>query len=268
MIKIKKNLVICFIVGLSFNSIAQIAPSFIPRYNYENYNAWGAITGVAKLNNKFDLYADLQLRQSNYGKSPLQYMIRPGIIYNFNDQFAIGAGYLYSITYKYGEVPGTKFTFPEHRAWEQFVIKSKVNRVEIQQRGRMEHRWLGEVTADMEVARYRYQNRIRYLLRANIPLNGEKIKKGVFYFCAYDELMISFGQKVGGNVYDQNRLFAGVGYHLGQAGKIEIGYLYQNVMQRKIWYPSAGAPGFTVFENNHSLLVSYSFKLDFAKKVE
>ena len=66
----------------------------------------------------------------------------------------------------------------------------------------------------------------------------------------------------------QNRLFAGIGYHLGHAGKVEIGYLYQNVMQRNIWYPKISAAGYTVFENNHTLLVSYSFNLDFSKKVE
>ncbi len=267
----KQILLLVMAIAIAHQALAQTAPAFIPRYNYNNYNVWGSFTGTAKLNKKFDAHIDLQIRQSNYVASPMQYMIRPGVIYNVNDQFALGLGYLYSITYKYGELPQTKYTFPEHRIWEQVVLKNKINRVEIQQRLRMEHRWIGEVSADMQVDRYRYQNRFRYLLRANIPLNGEKIDKGVFYLCAYDELMISFGKNVGGNVYDQNRLFGGIGYHLGKAGRIEVGYMYMNLMQRRIWYPTGnalGAKGYNVFENNHTLLVSYSFKLDFSKKAE
>lgn len=252
-------------------SLAQPAPSFIPRYNYNNHNVWISTVGVAKLTSKIDLYSDLQIRQSNYGKSPMQYLIRPGLLYNVNNQFALGGGYTYAITCKYGDIPQNRFTFPEHRLWEQFVLKTKVNRVEFSQRIRMEQRWIGEVSQNMEVDKYRYQNRFRILSRVNIPINGTNMEQGIFYFAAYEELLINFGKNVGGNIYDQNRLYIGLGYNAGSTGRIEIGYLYQNLMQRRIWYPSGNtqvSSGYNVFENNHTLLLTYSFKIDFAKKVD
>ncbi len=259
------------IIVSNLQSLAQTAPGFIPRYNYNNYNIWISTVGVAKLTPKIDLYSDLQIRQSNFGKSPMQYIIRPGLLYNLNNQFSLGVGYAYVLTCKYGHIAQNKFTFPEHRLWEQFILKSKVNRVEFAQRIRMEQRWLGEVSQNMEVDKYRYQNRLRILTRVNIPLNGVNMEKGIFYFAAYEELFVNFGKYVGGNIYDQNRLYCGLGYNAGSSIKIEIGYLYQNVMQRRIWYPTGntlGASGYSVFENNHTLLVSCSFKIDFSKKVE
>lgn len=263
----KRLLQIFFLLPFALPTVAQTAPTLIPRYNYNNYNIWLNTSVAAKITKKIELYADLQLRNSDYGKAPMQYLVRPGLLYNFTDQFFVGAGYAFVITHSYGKVPSAKYTFPEHRTWQQFVFRSKIFKIELQQRARLEQRWIGETSADMEVTRYRYQHRMRYFLRANLALNRPKVEPGALYLSVSDEIMIGFGKQVGSNIYDQNRMIAGLGYHTAW-GRVEISYMNQNLMQRRIWYPIAGSSGFHVIENNHTLLISYILKMDFAKKID
>ncbi|TDE29453.1 DUF2490 domain-containing protein [Flavobacterium ranwuense] len=48
-----------------------------------------------------------------------------------------------------------------------------------------------------------------------------------------DEVFVGFGENVGANVFDQNRLAALVGYKANKNVKIEAGYLSQILQQGK-----------------------------------
>jgi hypothetical protein len=268
MFKISLLLNVLFVFSLhrSLGQSNHVIPS---RDNQINENAWLVQVSTIKIANKWDLLTDIQWRQSELGTKPMQLLLRPAIQYRFYDKVSAALGYLYCITHSYGKIPQTIYSFPEHRLWQQFIISNKIGIIEAQQRIRFENRWIGEVSNDMKVSKYRYQNRLRYLYRLQLPINGSKIEKGKFYLHFYDEIMIGFGKNVGANIYDQNRLYLGLGFHTGVWGKIEIGYLYQHLMHRreKIVYQNVAKPTSTqFFENNHTVTVSYFLNLDISKK--
>jgi hypothetical protein len=94
---------------------------------------------------------------------------------------------------------------------------------------------------DFELANWRYENRIRYLLRTNIPLTAN----GQTYLALWDEVFFNFGQNVSGNDFDQNRAFIGIGHKLTDTTRVEIGYMEQTLNRR----------GGSIREDNHTITV-------------
>lgn len=128
--------------------------------------------------------------------------------------------------------------YHEFRSTYQFTMFYKIGRVELQQRYRYERRWIsakdsamggfkdvfskgGEFYSDLR------KNRLRYLVRANIPIN----KSGSQYISVWNEAFIGFGRNVANNkLFDQNRLVCLYGRKFNQDTypmKLEVGFLWQ-----------------------------------------
>jgi hypothetical protein len=90
----------------------------------------------------------------------------------------------------------------------------------------MEQRWIKY--PDPQPRSWTYQNRFRYLLKAEIPLGGESTG---WYVPVYDEILIGIPPNYGARPFDQNRLFAGIGKAL-RGVNVEVGYLNQFLGQR------------------------------------
>ena len=110
--------------------------------------------------------------------------------------------------------------------------------------------------------RWRYQNRVRYHLEAQFPLQGPAIDDKEFYLTAFDEVFLGFGQNVGLIVFNQNRLSGGVGYQFSPAARLELNYLYQ-VRSHGGADAASGQP---VVELINGFRLNVSYNLDFTKK--
>jgi hypothetical protein len=195
------------------------------------------------------VHLETQVRLADYGRGWQQLLIRPGINYTLNDQVAFSGGYCYVETYTYGDFPAAD-NFPEHRVWEQVTVTVPWLGLDWVNRFRLEQRNIGELAPQpgggFGVARYRYENRIRYQLRTTVPF-GES---GRNYGVAWNEVFLNFGENVVGNTFDQNRAFLGFGRKLGSAFKLEAGFLEQTLQRR----------GGRIWEHNHTLVLYLSSK--------
>jgi hypothetical protein len=186
------------------------------------------------------LHLEGQVRRAEMGDEWQQWLIRPGINYTLSPTIQFSAGWAYAMTYRYGDYPAA-FDFPEHRAWEQVVYNAKVLGLDWQHRLRLEQRWIGEMEGtgnDWNVENWRYENRLRYLLRTTIPLTENKRT----FLILWNEVMLNFGNNVSGNHFDQNRVFIGIGHKLSQYTRLEFGFLEQTVQRR----------GGRIWEHNHT----------------
>lgn len=191
------------------------------------------------------LHLEVQNRRADMGEEWQQLLIRPGINYQISPSLSVSVGWAYVKTWPYGEYP-VSAAFPEHRAWEQVQHSFKALGLEWTQRLRLEQRWLGEMTydlldADYDLAGWRYENRIRYLLRTSVPLTSS----GKTYLALWDEVFFNFGKNVKGNDFDQNRAFIGLGQKLSGTTRLEVGYMEQTLRRR----------GGQIREDNHTLAV-------------
>lgn len=227
--------------------------------------AWLTYVGDHKVADKWAIHTEYQWRRVDWLRDPQQQLARLGLVRKLSDRVKVSGGYTYFQSHRYGqyaEVPGQ--ATPEHRLYEDVSLSDQLGRVGLSQRIRLEQRWLGSRAKSGEgpVARWAYQNRIRYQLQAELPLKGASIDDKEFYLTAFDELFIGFGQNVGQNVFNQNRLSGGLGYQFTSNAQLELSYLYQI---RAHSGPDA-ATGQPVVELNNGLRLNVVYNLDFTKK--
>jgi hypothetical protein len=252
----KKNILLCIIsLCLICTVSAQTA-----RIVAQNTNTWFMYFGSHKISDKWGLHLEAQVRRSDFLSQSQQILLRGGINYHINPQTMLTAGYVFVQTEPYGKQPA-RSDFPENRLWEQLQLKNQVGSFEWISRFRLEQRYVqvpvltGTTYAAGDAV---YTNRFRILNRFSIPFKGKTIVDKSFYLSVFDEVMVNFGKKVALNIFDQNRLYAAIGYKLPKVGRLELGYLNQMIIK---------GDGKTI-ENNHTLQVGLSSSIDFYKKAE
>ncbi len=205
---------------------AQENPSRIMDFNS---HAWYFYTGDHQIKGKWGVHLDSQWRRADLAPSAQQFIIRPGVNYSLNDSVMFTLGYAYIDTHPYGDFPNRK-NFPEHRIYQQVLLKHKPHNIPVQHRFRMEQRYVRyPQTPDQS---WTYQNRFRYFVKADFPLKKRADQSTQWYIPVYDEILIGIAPNYGARPFDQNRLSAGIGYSTKKKVNIEVAYLNQFLGQR------------------------------------
>jgi hypothetical protein len=229
-----------------------------PRLADFNRHGWFFYSGDHPVSGRWGIHFDGQWRRSSLVTRWQQYQIRPGVNYWLNDSVMLTMGYVFTNTYPYGDVPA-RYTFPEHRSYQQVLVRQPIGRVLLSHRYRLEQRFIGEMNPAQptEVEAWRHQNRFRYQLRAMIPItrgNGGGLE---WYVPVSNEILIHFGPNFGASIFDQNRPYIGIGHSFGDKGQLEIGYLNQILAQRNG----------RIMEYNHTMIVSFTSTLPLRRPV-
>ncbi len=213
--------------------------------------------GTHSFSEQWSWHAEAQWRRNNWITDAQQLLLRTGVNYNITRNVMITAGYCFVKTYPYGDFP-VKVDFPENRIWQQLQLKQILGRLELTHRFRQEQRFIHlPVLKDTlyQPGVSVFQNRFRLLHRFSLPLNNTTISDNTIYLTAYDEVMISFGKNVGMNIFDQNRAYAALGYKVPKLGRVELGYMNQQLMK---------SDGIKI-ENNHTLQMALFSSIEFMK---
>lgn len=213
---------------------SQLSFSQEQRLADHNTIGWLVYTGTFKLRNKLSVHTEYQWRRVNGLKSWQQGLLRTGVNFAIRKDVSINAGYAFAESFPYGDYP-VATAFPEHRIFEQLVVKNPVGKMDISHRFTLEQRLVGKVVIQngSKETDYTFLNRMRYRVRAEFPLNKNKQEKNVWSIMLMDEIFIGWGKNIGANIFDQNRLAFLVGYKLNQNLKFEAGYLNQVLQQGK-----------------------------------
>ncbi len=71
-------------------------------------------------------------------------LFRTGVNYSLRKDVNLIAGYAFAQTYSYGDYPAA-FAFPEHRIFEQVLIKNPIGKVDLSHRFMLEQRFVGRL---------------------------------------------------------------------------------------------------------------------------
>jgi hypothetical protein len=224
------------------------------RRTVDNSIGWYALFINHKLDDRFSLHGEIQYRRTDYINDPMQNLYRVGVNYLIHPQVTFRVGYAFADTYPYGEIPiqSSGRRFPEHRTYQMLTINNPIGALQLSHRFMLEQRFIGRFL-DPKANRaddYLYMNRIRYMLRMQLPLKGKTLDNKEPYVAAYDELLIGFGRNVNQNVFDQNRLGALFGYRFTEKIRIEGGYLNQNLQLGRF------VDGNNLFQNNTGVVIN------------
>lgn len=235
------------------------------RISDHNTVGWYTYNGDHKLADRWALHTEYQWRRIDLVRTWQQSLARLGLAYRLTDRVKVSGGYTLFITYPYGNYPvaDAGVPFPEHRLYEDIQLGDQFGRLQLTHRFRLEQRWIGRLSDanPRQVADWQYQHRIRYQLSGTYPLSGSTIDTGEFYLNAFDELFISFGRKVGSNVFNQNRLSGGIGYQVRDNFQLELNY-FNRVLQHGQPDPVTKKP---IYDIDNGFRLNVNYDLDFRR---
>jgi hypothetical protein len=224
---------VSFVVGL-----ISLATSLHAQTRHD-FSGWAAMFGTYKLNEKFGLHIEGQLRSSNEWEHIQSYIIRLGLNYQVKKNMIATVGWAY-IGNRRTVMDVTAFA-PEQRIWEQFVINESFllgdHRTSIQNRFRLEQRFISVSVADgdhLKTTNYNFMQRFRYFARSIYPLiKTDPFQKGP-YMSLQDEIFLNVqnADVTTGHFFDQNRAYISIGYRTAPQFDIEVGYMNQFILGR------------------------------------
>ena len=200
---------------MSFNGHAQIDQSKLGGWYMYAFNttfkesAWG-------------IQGDFQYRSWNGIDDLEQLLLRSGFTFKpKNADIKFTAGYADITSGAFGD---ENTTSRESRIYQEALFPVKIGkRFYTNHRFRYEQRF---------VENQDFRTRYRYCLFLNVPLNKSDFSKHAVYLSFYNEVFIN-GQRAIGNgatveMFDRNRLFAGLGYVVMDNLRIQLGLMNQS----------------------------------------
>jgi hypothetical protein len=236
------------------------------RLNTNNSIGWYSYVGTFKVAEKFGIHTEYVWRRDKIITDWQQSLLRVGVNYNLNPRVLFRLGYAWVETYPYGEFPinGLGRDFNEHRIFEMVQLSHKEGVIDFSHRFMLEQRFVGRYSSSNQTTEDEYPllNRLRYMVRLQIPLNAKEMKDKTAYIALYDEIFVGFGKNVNANIFDQNRTGILFGYRFNKNVRIEGGYLNQTLQfGRQI-------NGQNIFQNNNGLIINTNFNIDLTKRVK
>jgi hypothetical protein len=191
---------------------------------HEN-TGWFAWFSSYKLSARWRLHFDGQIRSADDWEYARTILLRPGIIYVLNPNNTLTLGYAYIATNS-RPANGSKTTLSENRIWEQYINTTKIGRTSLQNRLRLEQRFIERTTENV------FAQRLRYFARAMIPFAKPKgsFNKG-FFGAMQNEVFFNIQNKdkINNNFFDQNRVYMAIGYRFSKKVDVDAGYMNQFV---------------------------------------
>lgn len=220
------------------------------RVNDFNYVNWLQSMNTIGLNKKWNLHTEYQWRRTDGLKNWQQGLLRIGVNFKLNENIVSHAGYAWIKTFSYGVYPiAPDNAFPEHRIYEQLSMRHQERRWSFIHRFRIEQRWLAKFKPGTnKIEDWIFLHRFRYQFRTQYSVWQHKDKQVYSVFA--DEIFIGAGERLGENIFDQNRLFLLAGIKFNNRFAVEGGYLNQTLQQgRKI-------NSETIIQRNNGIVLS------------
>ena len=174
--------------------------------------SWNAVNFTYKPDKRLSLFTELEARSQLFIHDFYYREVKAGAGYSFSKKlsllFAVSDCRTYSSTGNFKNLQTKEF-----RTWEQLIWNNYLSSLRIEQRWRVEQRWVNSA----------YRNRFRYRLNPVFPINKKVVMPHVFYATVYDEIFVSDKTPY----FEGHRFFTGGGYLFSKAVAFQAGFLRQ-----------------------------------------
>ena len=190
---------------LLFTSMLSFAQNGLGTWNVTNINA--------KINDKWSVFAEAQLRSLSFYNQFHYYEYKGGVTYKISKNYSVTTGIGSYNTFSEGGNFETPIKNQEVRTWIQINMKNPIEWLTFEHRYRAEQRFTSNG----------YKNRFRYRISATVPLNNKKIEPKTVYALIWNEIFFTDNEPY----FERNRLLIGGGYEFSDKIAVQIGYIYQ-----------------------------------------
>lgn len=196
---------------------------------HQREQLWFGYFNQTRFSNKWGIWTDVHYRMTdNFSERSFQFLFRPAVIYFIKDNLRLNVGYAYVHHFP---AKGMNTSRNEHRPWQQIWWNQKYAGLTTLQWLRLEQRFNEKVFDDRKDEGYNYNFRARYSFAFLIPLKGKEITPRIPFAVIINEVFVNLGGRIVYNTFDQNRLFAGLGYPFTTHLNVHLGYM--NVYQQE-----------------------------------
>lgn len=174
-----------------------------------------ALWSVAFVNHEFDERWSVSLQAEGRFKDDIstfdEFVVKPAGYFRFTDWAQLGIGYKYIAKNDASD---------EQDAWQEIHLRHRLAAFGITHQGRLEERFIDGISGVIP--------RLRYLIHATVPLNP------AFYLSFSEAARFNLVSKGEGPVsgFEQNRVYAGLGFNASKYARIELGYLWRYERER------------------------------------
>jgi len=190
---------------------------------------WIGLFNQTRLSEKWGTWLDIHYRMTdNFTGRSFQFLVRPAVTYYFKDNLRLNVGYTLA---NHFPPEGLNTNRLDHRAWQQIWWNQKYSGLTTLQWLRFKQRFNEKVVADRKIGGHNYSFRVRYNFAFFIPLKGKDIVARTPFIAIMNEVFLNFGDRIVYNTFDQNRLFAGMGYQISKHLNAQLGYM--NIYQQE-----------------------------------
>ena len=175
---------------------------------------WTPVWITLPVNEKISTQLEISPRSQDNITRFDQLFIRPSVTYILNKHLSLTQGYSWNPIFH----PFRN----NQRIWQQVQLSNDLSKLRLENRFRLEERFLEGVSGSPIRGRYR--------LGAWIPIDKNKIWK----FVLWDETFVNFNSRPHGpqGGFDRNWLFAGINKKISGNVNLEGGYMFQYINNR------------------------------------
>lgn len=198
-----------------------------------NTNTWFLLMTRFNLSEKVGITNEIHERTGDFLNDQATFILRPSVDYVLNNNIELSAGYSFVRS-----APHMPYSQPisrnEHNVWEQVLLKFKTAGVSVQNRIRMEHRFIDDIvvrneatnpTYDIGGSSFRNRFRFRFIVSFDLfKLNHGK--QSIFINC-FDEAFINQSDNLMPNNFDRNWFYTGIGYKFNKDFNIQLAHMHQ-----------------------------------------
>lgn len=198
---------IYFIISVFLTSYCQAQISGL--------GTWNIIDGLYKPSHSFTIWTELQARSQTALNNFYYNQFKVGLFYNIpkTDHSLFVGGGRYTTYQTVGNFKSPVVT-SESRIWEQVTLNNQYGHLKIEQRYRLEQRWVNND----------FRARFRYRLNPTLILNHSKMRPQTFFICCFDELFLGNNNPR----LETNRYYVGLGYQFSKIVTLQVGSLHES----------------------------------------
>ncbi len=206
-------IIVCFLL---VNPVTAFSESL-----NQDFQTWGNITALVSLGKADSKLKNVKLwleGQGRFGEDSSQFsqgILRPGIGYYVKKNISLWLGYGWIPN----NPPAPSQDFDEHRIWQQLLWTEQFDIGKFMSRTRLEQRFddRGDDVGWRFRQFFKFYQPIKYVPNLSWVL--------------WDEVFVDINKTdwKSTNGFDQNRVFAGLGYQINQHARTELGYINQYI---------------------------------------
>jgi hypothetical protein len=187
---------------------------------------WIRYYNQLSLNKKWVLHNEIDERRF-FVKNKHQHLIMHSRLhYKFLESADVAFGFTYSLQSPQDPNAKTNLVVPELRPNQEINFNHPINnRLSIQQRLRVDERFISKNNGVALLDGYDFNFRFRYRIQAKYNLTKLESPTQTILKVS-DELMINAGENTKKNTFDQNRVYIALEKEINKNFSVELGYLY------------------------------------------